>query len=290
MKASTENRTGASAAAIQHHYDVGNEFYALWLDETRTYSCGLWYGDEDLVTAQMNKIDWHLNNVGGREVRRLLEVGCGWGSTLKRALEHYQVREAVGLSLSMEQVRWCQEHSVRNADVRLENWLDHQAESPYDGIVSIGAFEHFARLDQSPEKKLEGYRDFFSFCHQCLRPGGRLSLQTIIYENASRKQFSPFFAETIFPESDLPHMFEIAQAVSGLFEIEMWRNDRAHYARTLRHWLDNLRACRKEAIAIAGTDKVSQYEKYLALMIVAFHTGTMNLARISMRRIDARSA
>ena len=290
MNTSLESRTGASAAAIQHHYDVGNDFYGLWLDPTRTYSCGLWYGDEDLSTAQINKIDWHLKNVGGGEVRRLLDVGCGWGSTLKRAVEHYRVREAVGLSLSMEQVRWCREHSVPEANVRLENWLDHQPASPYDGIVSIGAFEHFARLDQSPKEKLDGYRHFFAFCHGCLRSGGRLSLQTITYENATRKQFSPFFAETIFPESDLPHMFEIAQAVFGLFEIEIWRNDRAHYARTLRHWLDNLRSRRKEAAAIAGADKVSQYEKYLALMIVAFHTGTMNLARISMRRIDPRSA
>jgi len=287
MKAVSETRPGASAAAIQQHYDVGNDFYALWLDETRTYSSGLWYGDEDLASAQINKIDWHLNNSCGREAGRLLEVGCGWGSTLKRALEHYQVREAVGLSLSVEQVRWCKERSVPNADVRLENWLDHRPAGLYDGIVSIGAFEHFARLDQDPGEKLEGYRGFFSFCHRALRPGGRLSLQTITYENAGRKQFSPFFAQSIFPESDLPHMHEIAQAVSGLFEIELWRNDRAHYARTCRHWLDNLRACRKQAAAIAGAEKVSQYEKYLSLMIVAFHTGTMNLARISLRRIDA---
>lgn len=280
------SRPGASSSAIQYHYDLGNDFYALWLDETLTYSCALWDTAEDLTTAQVKKLDWHLSNCGPG-VRRLLDVGCGWGSILKRAVQNYDVQQAVGLSLSREQERWIQEHiPLPEVNVRLENWMDHRPEAPYDGIVSIGAFEHFARLDQTPAEKLAGYREFFECCHEWLHPAGTLSLQTIVYENSTRRDFSPFFAESIFPESDLPHIFEIAQAIRGLFEIKVWRNDRSHYARTLRCWLEGLRTHRQEAEAIAGTEKVKQYEKYLGLMILAFHTGTMNLARIHLRRLD----
>jgi cyclopropane-fatty-acyl-phospholipid synthase len=278
---------GASAEAIQWHYDVGDEFYSLWLDPGRTYSCALWHrDDEDLSSAQRNKLDWHLEHAAARGAARLLDVGCGWGSLLRRAVEHHEVRHAVGLSLSAAQTAAIEDARMPNVEVRLESWAEHAATAPYDAIVSIGAFEHFARLDQDEAAKLDGYRRFFKFCRDVLRPGGRLSLQTITYENADRSKFSRFFAERIFPESDLPHLAEIAQAIRGSFEIEVLRNDRRHYERTLRHWLANLRGSRQAAIEAVGDATVEAYERYLALMIVGFHTGAMNLTRVAMRRVD----
>ncbi len=279
---------GASAGAIQRHYDIGNEFYALWLDPSQTYSCALWEGDEDLHTAQLNKIDWHLARSGAAGARRLLDIGCGWGGLLRRARESHGVARAVGLTLSAAQQRWIAALGLEEVEVRLESWAEHQPEAAYDAIVSIGAFEHFARLDQSPAEKLEGYRAFFAFCHRALAPGGRLSLQTITYENADRSDFSQFFAEKIFPESDLPHLAEIASAAQGRFEIEQLRQDRAHYARTARAWLSRLKARSAEAEALVGAETVDRYKKYLGLLVVGFHTGTMNLARIAMRRIEPR--
>jgi len=163
--------------------------------------------------------------------------------------------------------------------------MDHVPEAPSGAIVSVGAFEHFARLDQTPAQKQAGYRDFFSFCHRVLAPNGRLALQTITYGNTDRSKFSPFFAEKIFPESDLPHIEEIASACAGLFEIEVLRRDGAHYARTTRAWLSALRAKRAQAIALAGIEQVANYEKYLGLLIIGFHTGSMDLVRLSLRRI-----
>jgi cyclopropane-fatty-acyl-phospholipid synthase len=245
----------------------------------------LWYGDEDLHTAQINKINWHLEHVRARGASRLLDVGCGWGALLRHSVEDRNVTEAVGLSLSGTQVRHVESLSLPGVQVRLESWTDHMCEpNHYDAIVSIGAFEHFARLDQSIDAKLAGYRAFFSFCYHALRAGGRLTLQTITYESSNRTDFSKFFAEEIFPESDLPRLEEIVIAIRGTFEIEMLRNDRAHYARTARAWLSNLRARRAEAIALVGSDRVRKYERYLGLLVVGFHTGTMNLARIAMRR------
>lgn len=286
MSTTTTTPTGASAEAIQHHYDVGNQFYALWLDPTMTYSSALWYrDDEDLETAQRNKQDWHLDRAGIATARRLLDVGCGWGGLIRRALERNGQVHCTGLTLSQEQADFIRLMEPARTDIRLESWADHQPTAPYDGIASVGAFEHFARLDQSPEEKIEGYRDFFRFCHRNLVAGGQLSLQTITYENAERKHFSHFFEKTIFPESDLPCLADIAQASRHLFEIVEVRNDRHHYANTLRQWGQRLKKNRDEAIGLVGEEKYRDYEKYLALMVVAFHTGSMNLSRLAMRRL-----
>jgi cyclopropane-fatty-acyl-phospholipid synthase len=277
---------GASPTAIQSHYDVGNDFYAQWLDETRTYSCGLWHGDEDLHTAQLQKLDWHLNGARARNATRLLDIGCGWGSLLKRAVAEHGVHNAVGLSLSEAQSAWIREMNLPNTQVHVQSWADYVPDAPFDAIISIGAFEHFARIEQSLAEKQQGYRAFFEACHRMLVPGGRMSLQTITYENADREDFSRFFADRIFPESDLPHHAEIFQASKGLFEVEMLRNDREHYARTARCWLSNLRKSRATAVALVGEAEVATFEKYLSLLVVGFHTGRMNLARLILRRID----
>jgi cyclopropane-fatty-acyl-phospholipid synthase len=277
---------GASAAAIQRHYDLSNEFYSLWLDESLTYSCALWDVGDDLHAAQLRKIDWHLGHAGDIAGGRILDIGCGWGSTLRRAIEHFDVSKATGLSLSAAQVSFIDRLGMPQMEAHLRGWADYHSREPYDAIISIGAFEHFARLDQTAAEKVAGYRDVFACCRSLLRPGGKLCLQTITYENADRREFSHFFAEQIFPESDLPHLAEIAAAARGLFEIETLRNDRHHYARTAREWLMRLRNRNDEACALVGDDAVQTYRKYLGLLAVGFHTGSMNLARIVMRRFD----
>jgi cyclopropane-fatty-acyl-phospholipid synthase len=280
---------GASAAAIQYHYDLSDDFYALWLDPSLTYSAGIWSEGADLATAQAQKIDWHLQSAGVRPGTRLLDVGCGWGALLRRAVERCRIARGIGLTLSAAQAAWIAAAPPPNTEVRLESWSDHQPDAPYDAIVSIGAFEHFARPGQPLGEKLSGYRQFFAACHAFLTPGGRMSLQTITYENADVGDFNTFFSESVFPESDLPHLWEIAAAVHGLFEIQVLRNDRADYVRTLRSWRERLRARRDEAVAIVGADAVTTYERYFDLLTVGFHTGRMNLARIVMQRIDAPS-
>lgn len=280
-----KNEFGASAEAIQFHYDVSNDFYKLWLDPQMVYSCALWHGDEDLDSAQVNKIDWHLKHSGISAGQRLLDVGCGWGAVLERASRHVRVREAVGLTLSKEQADSVRAKNLANVQARLEGWADHVPSEPYHGIISVGAFEHFANLKQTESEKLDGYRRFFRFCHDALHARGRLSLQTISYENSDKSHFSKFFEESIFPESDLPHQSEIFRSAKGLFEIEVLRNDREHYARTTRLWLQNLRNKKTQAVAMVGTDTYQKYEKYLALCVIGFHTGTMNLTRIGMRKI-----
>src|ERR1700722_2228177 len=105
---------GGTEAAIQHHYDVSNAFYALWLDETLTYSCALWREDDDpddLLAAQRRKLDYHLDAAGISRARHVLDIGCGWGSLLERALTYAQVETGTGLTLSEAQFQYIAAHA-----------------------------------------------------------------------------------------------------------------------------------------------------------------------------------
>ncbi|MBW4687493.1 MAG: cyclopropane-fatty-acyl-phospholipid synthase family protein [Komarekiella atlantica HA4396-MV6] len=286
MTTLTTQNPGASAEAIQHHYDVSNEFYRLWLDSTNTYSAALWEDNDTLELAQIRKLDYHINQARASNAKRVLDVGCGWGSTLKRLVEVHGVQQAVGLTLSNSQAEWISSFNQPQIDARVESWSDHVPTAPYDAIISIGAFEHFAQLNLSQDEKIAGYRAFFQRCHEWLQPGGCISLQSISYENSRREDFSQFYANEIFPESDLPRLADIATASERLFEVVALRNDREHYARTLRAWQKGLKANRTAAVNLVGEEVVSRYEKYLKFSIIGFHVGTMGLLRVTLRRID----
>lgn len=277
---------GASKEAIQHHYDLSNDFYRLWLDSTTTYSSALWEEDDNLESAQLRKIDFHINQAQANNAKRVLDLGCGWGSTLKRLVETHNVEQAIGLTLSKTQKDYINSFDYPQIQVQLKSWSSYFPEQPFDAIISIGAFEHFVKLELSQEDKLECYKKFFQRCHEWLKPGGYMSLQTIVYENFRKEDFSQFIAEEIFPESNLPHLAEIARATESIFEVVALRNDREHYERTLKVWLKNLRANREQAVNLVGEKVVAKYEKYLSLFAIGFHTAKMNLCRITLRRID----
>jgi len=281
---------GASTAAIQHHYDVGNDFYRLWLDPSLTYSCALWAEDghpeqDTLAAAQLRKIDYFVQQAGAAGAQRVLEIGCGWGATQRRLVETHGVGHAVGLTLSAAQLNWIQSFAQPRLEPRLENWFAHQPTEPYDAILSIAAFEAFAHHGLTEAEKIAAYRTFFQRCHQWLKSGGRLAIQTITYENFDPATASAFVSE-IFPESDLPRLTEIFKATEHLFEVTVLRNDREHYVRTLQLWLAALKANRQQAVALVGEEVVARYEKYLSFFIIGFHRGTINLARLTLRRID----
>jgi len=278
---------GASRAAIQHHYDVGNEFYALWLDPTLSYSCALWREGDNLEQAQRAKIAHHLAQIAPPPGARVLDVGCGWGATLFELVGRHHAAAAIGLTLSERQKQHIDQTNVPGVEVLLESWEDHRPAQPYDGIVSVGAFEHFARPDLSAAQRVAIYRRFFGRCHDWLKPGGRLSVQTIACGNMRREDFSSFFASEIFPESDLPTLGEIAEAADCLFEIESVHNDRRDYARTLKAWRANLAARRAEAEALVGPETVHRYDRYFMLAAIAFDAlGSMVLLRLALTRID----
>ena len=281
---------GASAAAIQAHYDVGNAFYRLWLDESQTYSAALWSGlddQRDLAWAQRNKIAWHMESANVGAARRVLDIGCGWGSTIKACALQPKVERAVGLTLSEAQANQVRGEANAKLEVRLESWQEHQPAAPYDSIISIGAFEHFTKPADDGAAKIAIYRDFFRHCRDWLTPKGALSLQTIAYGSLRRDDPNVAMMSQIFPESDLPRLEEIVVACDQLFEIVMVRNDRHDYARTCETWALNLRAKRSEAIALVGKEQVQRYERYLKLSAFGFLTGKLWLLRLKLVPLPA---
>jgi cyclopropane-fatty-acyl-phospholipid synthase len=294
-------RAEAAAAAIRYHYDVGNDFYALWLDRSLTYSCAMPRGaDDTLECAQQRKLRYHLDAVraggafgdgafgdgafsDGALAHGVLDIGCGWGSLLAELSQARQVRRSVGLTLSDEQAAFVWSRGYPGVEVRTGSWTDCEPGGPFDGIVSIGAFEHFARPDDGSARKVRVYREFFERCRGWLAAGGVLSLQTIAYANMSAGDASQFMVREVFPDADLPTLAEITAAAERVFEIQAVRNDRLDYAWTCEQWARRLRASRPAALRVVGPETVARYERYLKMSALGFRMGKICLLRLILR-------
>ncbi|MGI8335635.1 class I SAM-dependent methyltransferase [Actinomadura scrupuli] len=285
-----ETYRGASRDAIRHHYDLGNEFYELWLDPSRTYSCALWEGpDDDLFSAQQRKLNYLATGARATGARRVLDIGCGWGSMLRHLVEEQRVQQVVGLTLSSAQLESMSAWADERYDIRVQNWADHE-DTRYDAIVSLGAFEHFAQHGMNREERLEAYRAFFTRCHDWLPSGGRLALQTNIAGRArpldrQTVQEMMFVIERIFPESVMPPLSDVIQGSENTFDVVSVRNDPDHYVRTCRTWGETLLARRAEAEKVVGPEVVADYLHYLSSSARQFERRNLGLARIIFERV-----
>ena len=302
MDSEEARHPGASAEAIRAHYDVGNDFYRLWLDETMTYSAAMWRDERDtssLADAQRRKIAWHLRHSEADRVDSLLDIGCGWGGLLRaaasmRAEGAPTLVRATGLTLSDAQAELARQTfnqdrldgviAPQDVEIRLESWVDHEPVEPYGAIVSIGAFEHFTKPHDDPAAKIEIYRNFFSHCREWLKPDGRMTLQTIAYCDPNPNAKATAFMAEIFPDSDLPRLGLVLEAAEGLFEVERVRNDRVDYARTCEIWASLLRIHRAKALALVGAAQTRRYERYLKLSAWGFWSNHLHLLRFRLKR------
>ncbi len=247
------------------HYDLGNEFYSAMLDPTMAYTCGYWKDASTLEEAQVAKLDLICRKLDLRPGQRLLDIGCGWGSFMKYAAEHYGV-ECVGLTVSREQValgeRRCEGLPVT---FRLQDYRDEQ--DSYDHIVSVGMFEHVGPRN---------YRAFMQTAERCLRPGGLLMLHTI---GKLRSQTSPdpWLDRYIFPNGELPAAAQIMQAAEGLFVLEDLHNFGADYDHTLMAWHANFEAAWPRFREQLGDRFYRMWRYYLLSCAGAFRSRTTQL-------------
>ncbi len=154
---SVETLPGASPAAIRSHYDAGNDFYALWLDDrTMSYTAALHHDGDggDLGRAQERKLDFHAEAAEVAGVERILDIGCGWGNLLSHMVDRHGVRHAVGLTLSPEQAAWITRRADPRIETRVEHWFEHVPEARYDAIFSIESLEAFVKPGLPRDEKV----------------------------------------------------------------------------------------------------------------------------------------
>ncbi|MCV7260449.1 cyclopropane mycolic acid synthase family methyltransferase [Mycobacterium shimoidei] len=274
---------------VQSHYDLSDDFYRLFLDPSQTYSCAYFERDDmTLEEAQLAKIDLSLGKLGLQPGMTLLDVGCGWGATLCRAVERYDVN-VIGLTLSKNQAAHVQKalealDSPRSKQVRLEGW--EQFHEPVDRIVSIGAFEHFGR---------DRYDGFFKMAYEALPAGGVMMLHTIVKpeddEFAERGlpltmrhlRFFKFIMDEIFPGGDLPQASAVERhAAKAGFTLTHKQPLRLHYARTLDTWAVALESRKDEAIAIQSEEVYQRYMKYLTGCAELFRDGYTDVCQFTL--------
>jgi cyclopropane-fatty-acyl-phospholipid synthase len=255
------------------HYEFSNEFYALWLDPSMTYSCAFFDPPGlGLEEAQMAKVDLAFRKVGLQQGHRLLDVGCGWGATAARAVERYGA-SAVGLTLSHNQHAYAQGRIGPGMALayRLEGWETYR--EPCDRIVSFGAFEHFT----SPK-----YPAFFTRCRELIADDGRFLLQTITVGKPNRSfellRFAYFLHRELFTRAELPRPEQvIGPAREAGFELLHAESLRPHYVRTLEAWIANLQLNRAPAIATTSADLYEKFLIYLEGSARYYRTGETNI-------------
>ncbi|OSC42113.1 methoxy mycolic acid synthase MmaA3 [Mycobacterium decipiens] len=281
----------ANVDNVRAHYDLSDEFFALFQDPTRTYSCAYFERDDmTLQEAQLAKLDLTLGKLGLQPGMTLLDVGCGWGSTMKRAIEKYDVN-VVGLTLSKNQHARCQEvldglDTNRSRRVLLCDWAEFS--EPVDRIVTVEALEHFG---------FERYGDFFKFAYDAMPDDGVMLLHVItglhprqviergIPLTMEMAKFIRFIVTDIFPGGRLPMIETIEEhsATAG-FSVTRIQSLQSDFAKTLDLWAEGLEARKDEAIAIQSDEVYERYMKFLTGCAKAFRVGYIDCNQFTLEK------
>ncbi len=273
------------AAAISHHYDVGNDFYRLVLGETMTYSCAYFERDDmSLDEAQAAKYDLVCRKLGLKPGMRLLDVGCGWGGMVLHAVRHYGV-SAVGITLSRAQASFAAQRVAQSevghlVDIRFQDYRD-VGDGPFDAISSIRMFEHVGLVQLG---------DHFAGLEHLLAPRGRL-LNHAISRRSGRPGFGSrsFVSRYVFPDGELQ---EVGGVVSSMQKLGLEARDveslREHYARTLRSWVKNLESHWSEAVGLVGLGRAKVWRLYMAGSALSFEASRINVHQVLGIKPDAR--
>jgi cyclopropane-fatty-acyl-phospholipid synthase len=264
------------ARSVRHHYDVGNEFFALFLDESMTYSCAIFSrGATTLEEAQDAKRELVCTKLALREGERVLDIGCGWGSFAVHAAQRHGAR-VTAITLSEPQARGARERAAAagvgdRVDVRVMDWRELHDE-PFDAIASIGMVEHVgnAQIDAYAQRVAD-----------LLRPGGRLLNHGIARLRHGEPEAGPFSERYVFPDAAPLHLSRIQFALerAGLVTdtVEGFAGD---YAETLSHWIARLDEHRDEAERIAGPERLRVWQLYLRAARNGFRTGFTGLYQV----------
>jgi cyclopropane-fatty-acyl-phospholipid synthase len=266
------------AAAISHHYDVGNDFYRLVLGESMTYSCARFVNDRaTLNEAQQAKHELVCRKLGldRRRGMKLLDVGCGWGSLSIHAAQRFGA-QVVGVTLSREQADWANRRIEEaglgdSIEIRLADYRSLRGEQ-FDAISSVGMFEHVGSAQRA---------QYFETLHTLLAPGGRLLNHAISTPGGSKMAHRSFIGRYVFPDGELIDVGQVVLAMEQAgFEIRDVESLREHYAKTLRAWVANLQDHWDEAVALVGPGRCRVWLLYMAASAIGFDDGGLGIHQV----------
>ncbi|KNE78696.1 cyclopropane-fatty-acyl-phospholipid synthase, partial [Streptomyces fradiae] len=264
--------------AVSHHYDVGNDFYALVLGPSMVYSCAYWTEGADLEAAQRDKLDLVCRKLALRPGSRLLDVGCGWGALVLHAAREYGVR-AVGITLSSEQAaharKWIAEEGLADrVEIRVQDYRE-VPDGPYDAIASIGMAEHVGSAR---------YRAYAGVLHGLLRPGGRLLNHQIARRpepDEEEYRIDAFIDAYVFPDGELaPVGSTVARLEEAGFEVRDVEAIREHYALTLRQWVARLERDWPRAVRMVSPGRARVWRLYMAASALSFERNRIGVNQI----------
>jgi cyclopropane-fatty-acyl-phospholipid synthase len=274
--------------AVTYHYDVSNDFYALWLDKQMVYSCAYFErGDEDLETAQVRKLDYICRKLRLRSGERLLDIGCGWGGLIMHAARNYGV-EAVGVTLSENQAVLARQRIDRaglqkQCRVEVRDYRELDQTDGFEKIVSVGMFEHVG------EDQLSTY---FQHVWRLLRPGGVFLNHGIANRPIDPRPKGPnFISRYVFPDGDLvPINATLRYAEEASFEVRDVESLREHYTLTLRHWAQRLESQRDKALRAVDEATYRVWRLFLPGSAYGFAAGLLNLYQtVLIKPVEGRS-
>lgn len=282
---------GADRRAIGYHYDVSDEFYELWLDRRRVYSCAYFRdADDSLDLAQEQKLDHICRKLQLADGERFLDIGCGWGALVVWAAQRYGV-QATGVTLSDNQYnharRLVQELGLEGrVEIRLQDYRDVPEDDAFDKIASVGMFEHVGK---------QNLPVYFAKIRRLLRPGGMVLNHGITLNVLGRAELGSgigqFVEDYVFPGGQLMHVAAVVEEMSRQ-GLEPWDVEslRPHYAKTLWHWAERLESQRERAIKLVGEKRFRIWRVYLAGSAHGFGRGWISIYQILAGRATAAGA
>lgn len=265
--------------AIHFHYDVSNEFYALWLDRAMVYSCAYFETPEvDLDAAQEAKLEHICRKLSLRPGEKFLDVGCGWGALVLHAARRYGVT-AHGITLSPQQLKVARERIAQagledRVSVDLQDYRDVPGESVYDKVASVGMFEHVG---------LKNLPSYFSTVHRLLKPHGLFLNHGITHDSEGwQKSLSTeFINRYVFPDGQLDNISSIQHMMErARFEIADVEALRPHYAMTLRHWVARLERSHARALQHVSEATYRVWRLYMTACALEFESGDIGIYQV----------
>ena len=284
----------ATQEDIQSHYDLDNDFFALFLDnDYRVYSCGVWKSALNLEDAQKHKLERLSKFAHLADGQTVLDVGCGWGGLMQYVTTQYPNTKIHGLTLSTKQFEYIQSTPKVGISANLCAWQKFASpQKKFDAIISIGAFEHFASVeDHSASLHRKVYSDFFNWCKSVSTADAFIGLQTIVINRTPNSigelRDSRYLLEKVFPGSALPSVSDIQAAIVDKYEISEIRLIGQDYARTLAEWDKRLIANSNKIIDHYGESVFDHYRTYFDAAKRCFETGYVDLLQVSLRKAKA---